>query len=105
MQFMNLHCQMCKRYGFVIFGIDDGHLIDDESWELLLDLSTNQRALVVMTVKTGTSKVQWCETAQSILNNEKLTFNIELTGLKYGDMAPLACQFLKVRGIAKEVEK
>lgn len=77
-----------------MFGIDDGHWIDPDSWSFLLDLALDPNAILVLT--TRPLKPEQKQPAMLEILNHPHTKTIILEGLSPDDMIELACQILTV---------
>ncbi len=78
-----------------MFGIDDAHWIDHDSWSFLLDLALDPNAILVMTTPPLERFKEKHSAMMEILNHPH-TKVVKLEGLKLEDMITLACHLLKV---------
>ena len=78
-----------------IFGIDDAHWIDHDSWSFLLDLALDPNAILVLTTRPLERLKEKHPAMLEILNHPH-TKLVKLEGLKLEDMLTLACRLLKV---------
>ena len=78
-----------------IFGIDDAHWIDHDSWSFLLDLALDPNAILVLTSRPLERLKEKHPAMLEILNHPH-TKLVKLEGLKLEDMITLACRLLKV---------
>ncbi len=85
-----------------VFGVDDAHWIDSDSWAFLLDLALEPNAILVITTRPlNVIDVP----AMSKLLNHRQTKILTLRGLNQVEMERLACKFLNVDGIPSEMKQ
>ena len=77
-----------------MFGIDDAHWIDPDSWSFLLDLALDPNAILVLTTRPLNPNQK--HPAMLEILNHPHTKMITLGGLNPDNMIKLACQMLKV---------
>ena len=87
-----------------VFGIDDAHWIDAQSWAFLLDLSHERNAILVL-ASCPLKKIDHKPPAMKDLLNHPDTKVINLEGLTSTYMIQLACQKLDVDSIPQEIEE
>lgn len=87
-----------------VFGIDDAHWIDADSWTFLFDLSVEPNAILVLT-SCPLNKVEHKPPAMQDLLRHPDTKVINLEGLTPECMVKLACQKLEVDSIPQEIEE
>ena len=88
-----------------MFGIDDAHWVDADSWSFLQDLARDPNAILVMTtrpLKKGNK--QQSEAMMEILNHPH-TKILELEGLSPDDMVTLACNFINVDSLPDPLQQ
>ena len=86
-----------------VFGIDDAHWIDSDSWEFLLDLAIDPNAILVLTTRP-LGKSNKHPAMLKILNHSH-TRIVTLQGLNSEDMITLACQMLEVDTLPEEMQQ
>ena len=86
-----------------VFGIDDAHWIDLDSWSFLLDLALDPNAILVLTTRPLKPE-QKHQVMLEILNHPH-TKMITLEGLSPDGMIKLACQILKVDSIPEPMQQ
>ena len=87
-----------------VFGIDDAHWIDADSWEFLLDLALDPNAIFILTTRPLDRQKEKHPTMIEILNHPH-TKMVELEGLNPDDMIKLACQMLKVDSLPDALQQ
>ena len=85
-----------------MFGIDDAHWIDHDSWSFLLDLALDPNAILVMTTPPLERFKEKHSAMMEILNHPH-TKVVKLEGLKLEDMITLACRLLKVDELPEQM--
>ena len=78
-----------------MFGIDDAHWIDSDSWSFLLDLALDPNAILVLATRPLDSIKDKHPAMLEILNHPH-TKLLSLEGLDPDDMITLACSLLEV---------
>ena len=78
-----------------VFGIDDAHWVDSDSWGFLLDLALDPNAILVMTTRLLKKEDKQSAAMLEILNHPH-TKVLKLEGLSPDDMVTLACNFINV---------
>ena len=78
-----------------MFGIDDAHWIDSDSWSFLLDLALDPNAILVLATRPLDSIKDEHPAMMEILNHPH-TKLLPLEGLDPNDMITLACSLLEV---------
>lgn len=86
-----------------MFGIDNAHWIDPDSWSFLLDLALDPNAILVLT--TRPLKPEQKQPAMLEILNHPHTKTIILEGLSPDDMIELACQILKVNEVPELLQQ
>ena len=76
-----------------VFGIDDAHWVDADSWGFLLDLALDPNAILVMTARLLKKEDKQTTAMLEILNHPH-TKILRLEGLSPDDMVTLACNFI-----------
>ncbi|XP_078349307.1 adenylate cyclase type 10-like isoform X2 [Oculina patagonica] len=87
-----------------LFTVDNAQFIDQESWDFLEDLSADSHAILVLSLRPFSSSNPPCEAAIRLIGHET-TKKIKLGGLPAEYMSDLACQFMDVMYIPKELEE
>ena len=78
-----------------MFGIDDAHWVDSDSWEFLQDLACDPNAILVMTMRPLKKGDKQSSAMTEILHHPH-TKILTLEGLSPDDMVTLACSFIEV---------
>lgn len=78
-----------------VFGLDDAHWIDPDSWSFLLDLALDPNAILVLTTRPIESFKQKHPAMLEILSHPH-TIMLNLGGLDPDNMIKLACNLLEV---------
>lgn len=78
-----------------MFGIDDAHLVDIDSWNFIQDIAADPNAVLVMTTRPLRKGDKQSSAMLEILNHPH-TKVLELKGLPPDDMVTLACNFIDV---------
>ena len=87
-----------------VFGIDDAHWIDSDSWSFLLDLALDPNAILVLTTRPLDSIKDKHPAMMEILNHPH-TKLLPLEGLDPNDMITLACNLLEVDSLPDVMQK
>lgn len=88
--------------GYIIFAIDDAHLMDVESWKFMPAFGHYKQTLLILTLRTP-----WANrnpTAESLLSISA-TLQIQMGPLNPQHLAALACQLLNVTMIPRKLDK
>ena len=86
-----------------VFGIDDAHWVDHDSWEFLLDLALDPNAILVMTTRP-LKKTKQSAAMLEILNHPH-TKILSLEGLSPDDMITLASRFINVDSLPEILQQ
>ncbi|XP_078675268.1 adenylate cyclase type 10-like isoform X2 [Branchiostoma floridae x Branchiostoma belcheri] len=89
---------------FVMFVVDNAHLIDHDSWEFISDLAEDPNSVCVMTMRPLQPNKMPSPTALSVLYSP-FTLHLKLSGLDASVIPDLACQILDVAQIPKEIKE
>eukprot|EP00058_Branchiostoma_floridae_P024654 XP_002610144.1 hypothetical protein BRAFLDRAFT_121566 [Branchiostoma floridae] len=89
---------------FVMFAVDNAHLIDHDSWEFISDLSEDPNSVCIMTMRPLQPNKMPNQTALSVLYSP-YTLHIKLSGLDESVIPDLACQILDVAQIPMEIKE
>ena len=87
-----------------VFGIDDAHWVDTESWGFLLDLALDPNAILVMTTRPMKKDSKQSAAMLDILNHPH-TKILRLEGLCPDDMVTLACSFISVDSLPEPLQQ
>ena len=87
-----------------MFGIDDAHLVDPDSWEFLQDLALDPNAILVMTARPMRKEEKQSAAMLAILDHPH-TKVLELDSLCLDDMLKLACNFLSVDSLPESLQQ
>ena len=85
-----------------VFGVDDAHLVDEQSWPFLLDLASDPNTLLVVSLKSGKLKRLHSTAAEALQTHAKL---LDLVGLSQSEIVELACQLLDTDSIPADLER
>ena len=86
-----------------LFGVDDAHLVDEQSWPFLLDLASDRNTLLVVSLRLGKLKGPHMAAAKAL--QMPTTISLDLEGLSQKETAELACQLLSTDAIPPDLEK
>ena len=84
-----------------MFGIDDAHWIDHDSWAFLLDLALDPNAILLLSARPLTNTTN--NTAMKEILDHPNTIVLELEGLTTQEMVELACGMLGVDELPNQV--
>ena len=87
-----------------MFGIDDAHWIDSDSWSFLLDLALDANAILVLATRPLDSIKDKHPAMIEILNHPH-TKLLPLEGLDPNDMITLACSLLEVDSLPEVLKQ
>ena len=87
-----------------IFGFDDAHWIDPDSWAFLLDLALEPNAIVILTTRPLHSIKNKPPAMIEILEHPN-TKVLNLEGLKLDDMVKLACKLMNIENLPEEMKQ
>ena len=87
-----------------VFGIDDAHLVDTDSWEFIQDLALDPNAILVMTTRPLRKQERKSLAMLKILNHPH-TKVVELKGLSPDEMVTLACNFINVDSLPEPLQQ
>ena len=87
-----------------VFGIDDAHWIDPDSWLFLLDLVHEPNAVLILTLRPIEKIEKKPPALMSILEHSS-TEILKLEGLSLEHMVELTCRLLDVETIPDELKK
>lgn len=87
-----------------VFGIDDAHWVDTDSWSFLLDLALDPNAILVMTTRQLKKDDKQSAAMMEILNHPH-TKILSLEGLSPDDMVTLACNFINVDSLPEPLQQ
>ena len=87
-----------------MFGIDDAHWVDADSWEFLQDLAVDPNAILVMTARPLRKEEKQSAAMLGILNHPH-TKVLKLEGLCPDDMLTLACNFINVDSLPEPLQQ
>lgn len=87
-----------------VFGIDDAHWVDADSWMFLLNLTRQPNALLVLTMRPPQS-IENKPAAMTEILESPLTKVLILEGLSPENMVSLACQLLRVENLPEELQQ
>ena len=85
-----------------LFGVDDAHLVDEQSWPFLLDLASDPNTLLVVSLRLGKLKGPHMAAAKALQTSTK---SLDLEGLSQSETVELACQLLDTDTIPADLEK
>ena len=86
-----------------VFGIDNAHLVDSDSWEFILDLALDPNAILVMTTRPLRKQERKSLAMLEILNHPH-TKVVRLQGLCPDDMVTLACNFINADSLPEPLQ-
>ena len=87
-----------------VFGIDDAHWVDPDSWEFLQDLALDPNAVLVMTMRPLKKDKKQHAAMTEILNHPH-TKVLQLEGLSPDNMISLACSFINVDSLPEPLQQ
>lgn len=88
--------------GYIIFAIDDAHLMDVESWRFMPAFGHYYQTMLILTLRTPWANKN--PTAESLLSISA-TLQIQMGPLNPQYLAALACQLLNVTMIPRKLDK
>ena len=87
-----------------VFGIDDAHWIDSDSWSFLLDLALDANAILILATRP-LDAIKDKHPAMIDILNHPYTKLLPLEGLDPNDMITLACSLLKVDSLPEVLKQ
>lgn len=87
-----------------VFGIDDAHWIDPDSWLFLLDLIHEPNALLILTLRPVEGIEKKPPALMSMLEHSN-TKILKLEGLSLEHMVELTCRQLDVETIPEDLKQ
>lgn len=90
-----------RKYGFIVFAIDDAHFMDNESWQYIHIMGKAKQSLVIATYSASFIITQ----SSHIVLNSINTLKVTLKGIKSTYIVGLCCQLLGVSMIPIQLER
>ena len=87
-----------------VFGIDDAHWVDSDSWGFLQDLALDPNAVLVMTMRPLKKDDKQSRAMTQILDHPH-TKILQLEGLSPDDTVALACNFINVHSLPEPLQQ
>ena len=87
-----------------VFGIDDAHWVDSDSWGFLQDLALDPNAVLVMTMRPLKKDDKQSGAMTQILDHPH-TKILQLEGLSPDDTVALACNFINVHSLPEPLQQ